>query len=253
MFKKKFLYLVLVLCVPFVSGAQAGSELFARANGLYKQEKYQAAAQLYEQLLADGATASKVYYNLGNAYYRTGEYPKALLNYERARKLAPADEDIAVNIGFAAEHITDQITPVQEFFLDRWWKSVILFLPSGTFAALGVTGVIAGFTLLAIYLFVAEVRWKKIAFYSGLLVIISGLLFVFLAGRQTSYLERTDTGIVFAGTVNVKSGPKDSFKTLFVIHEGLKVDILGRADGWLEVGLPNGNRGWIPAASVEVI
>ncbi len=253
MFKKKFLYLLLVLCVPFVSGAQAGSELFARANGLYKQEKYQEAAQLYEQLLANGETASKVYYNLGNAYYRTAEYPKALLNYERARKLAPADEDIAVNIGFAVQHITDQITPVQEFFLDRWWKSVILFLPSGTFAALGVTGVIAGFTLLAIYLFVAEIRWKKIAFYSGLLVIISGLLFVFLAGRQTSYLERTDTGIVFAGTVNVKSGPKDSFKTLFVIHEGLKVDIMGRADGWLEVGLPNGNQGWIPAASVEVI
>jgi tetratricopeptide (TPR) repeat protein len=246
--------LLLLLIFPlFSQGNEKAESLFVKGNDWYAKGKYKEAAALYEQVLAAGYFSADVYFNLGNAYYKQEEIPLAILNYEKAGKLSPGDEDIKVNIQLANLKIADKIDAVPEFFLTKWWRSFLLFCSAEALSVLSVTGFLLGFALLIVYLFAVSIGVKRPAFYAGIFLLVFALLISGMASLQAGYLTDSDEAIVFAGTVNVKSGPKENFKTLFVIHEGLKVNVKLQNDGWIKIGLPNGNVGWIAAASVKKI
>src|ERR1041385_4838407 len=80
----------------------ATSDDFKAANQLYDAGKFAEAAAVYEKL--EPKTAH-VYYNLGNAWFRQGKMGLAVLNYERARRLAPRDPDILANLKFAEQRL----------------------------------------------------------------------------------------------------------------------------------------------------
>jgi uncharacterized protein YgiM (DUF1202 family) len=103
------------------------------------------------------------------------------------------------------------------------------------------------------YLFANIVLLKKAAFYLGVLVLFSGLLTVFIANRQTHYFNDYQQAIIFSGSVNVRSAPVDQAVTLFVLHEGTKVNILDNNNGWLKIQLANGTEGWIHEADIKEI
>jgi tetratricopeptide (TPR) repeat protein len=249
----KYILLLLLIFPLFLPANEKVENLFVKGNDLYAKGKYKEAAASYEQVLAAGYFSADVYFNLGNAYYKQDEIPLAILNYEKAGKLSPGDEDIQVNIQLANLKIADKIDAVPEFFLTKWWRSFILFCSAEVLSVLGVTGFLLGFALLIVYLFAVSIAVKRPAFYSGIVLLVLALLITGVAGLQTNYLTGSNEAVVFAGTVNVKSGPKDSFKTLFVIHEGLKVSVAAQNEEWIKVELPNGNVGWIAAASVKKI
>lgn len=252
--ERNLFVLLLLLAFPLFSVADfKAEESFEKANGLYANAKYKEAAASYQQVLDSGYVLAEVYFNLGNAFYKLGEIPQAIWNYERAYKLSPGDEDIQINIQLANLKIKDKIEAVPEFFLAKWWRSFILFSSVQTLSLLSVWGFLLGFALLIVYLLSASVSVKKPAFYAGVAVLVLALVLIFMAGQQVSYLESSSKAIVFAGTVNVKSGPKDSFKTLFVIHEGIKVGLKEQTGGWVKVELPNGSIGWIEAKDLKEI
>ena len=91
------------------------------------------------------------------------------------------------------------------------------------------------------------------SFYTGMLIFISGLLFIFISNRQAHYFNDHHQAIIFAGSVTVKSGPGDQAAALFVLHDGTKVNILDNNNGWIKVQLANGNEGWIQQADVREI
>ena len=76
---------------------------------LYKTQDYQSVIDLCEQTLANGSESAELYYNLGNAYFKMNELPKAILNYEKALLLSPNDKDIQYNLAFAYSHQPDNI------------------------------------------------------------------------------------------------------------------------------------------------
>jgi len=252
--ERNLFVLLFLLAFPLFSMGDTKAEVsFEKANALYAKAKYQEAAESYQEVLDSGYVAAEVYFNLGNAFYKFGEIPQAIWNYEKAYKLSPGDEDIRVNIQLANLKIRDKIEAVPEFFLAKWWRSFILFSSAQTLSVLSVAGVLLGFALLIVYLLAVAVSVKKPAFYGGVVVLILVLVMIFMAGQQISYLNSSSSGIVFAGTVNVKSGPKDSFKTLFVIHEGIKVVLKEQTEGWVKVELPNGSIGWIVSKDLKEI
>lgn len=252
---KRIVYAVLLLLAfPLFSLSNEKPEaLFAKGNALYAKGKYKEAADSYQLVLKAGYSSADVYFNLGNACYKLGEMPSAILYYEKAYKLTPGDEEIEVNIKLANLKIADKIEAVPELFLSKWWRSVILFWSAETLSVLSVAGFLLGFMLLSVYLFAVSISIKRSSFYAGIGILASALIMILASNLQTRYLNSSDSAIVFAGTVNVKSGPKDSFKTLFVIHEGLKVGVKAQSEDWIKVELPNGNIGWIELASVKKI
>lgn len=258
--KKKYnrltrgLYLLLLLAMPLFSlGNDKVNALFEQGNQLYAKAHFQQAVQAYQQILNQGYQSAVIYYNIGNAYYKLDDMPSAILYYEKAHKLAPNDEDISINIQLANLKIADKIEPQPEFFVTRWWHSFILFLPADTIAGLSILFFIAGFGLLVWYLFTGSYITKRTTFYAGIIAIFTGLIFTFIANRQVSYFDSHHRAIVFSNSVIVKGSPDVNGKPLFVIHNGIKVDITQTNQNWIEIQLPNGNSGWITIDNIKDI
>jgi tetratricopeptide (TPR) repeat protein len=245
--------LVWLLFAPLLLWANDYGTLYKNANEAYKKGLYPQAISYYRQILDSGGQAEAVYFNLGNAYFKTGDVPSALLYYEKAHKLAPSDEDVNFNIYFANSKTTDKVEPAPEFFVTQWWHSVILFFPVRTLSVLSIVFCITGSGLLVLYLFTSVVAVKKLSFYAGILLLLSGLTFVFLAGRQKDYFNDHHQAIIFSGSVNVRSGPGDQAAILFILHDGTKVDILDNSNGWIKIELANGNQGWIRQSDTKEI
>lgn len=251
---KQHFLMVLLIAVPLFSfGNKQDSEWFAKGNALYAKGQYEAAIKLYQQILTDGSTSFAVNFNLGNAYYKIGDVPSAILNYERARRLNPGDEEVNLNLQLARLKLTDKIEEAPELFLITWWKSFIFLFPVSALAVWSIVLFACGFILLIVYLFANAVSLKKVSFYTGTLLAVCGLIVLIMAGTQRHYFKSHKQAIVFKGSVPVKSGPQGSQKTLFVVHEGIKVNILETSEGWIKIELPNGNLGWIELNAVQTI
>ena len=94
-----------------------------QAETFYREGKYQEAAGIYNQILTQGLESAKLYYNLGNCYYKLGENTKAILNYERSLLLNPGDADARYNLKMAQNQVVDKIEVLPELFLVRWYKA----------------------------------------------------------------------------------------------------------------------------------
>src|SRR4051812_4383220 len=116
---RKYL-IVFILCFPLLIMADDSQSLFNKGNTFYQKEEYDKAIEQYDKLLKQGYESSELYYNLGNSYYKTGNIPSSILNYERALKLSPSDEDIILNLKLANLKIIDKIEPLPQLFYIQW-------------------------------------------------------------------------------------------------------------------------------------
>lgn len=247
------LFLWIALMLPLWSFALGHpAELFKKGNASYAKGKYAEALDLYEKVIAGGQHSPSVYFNMGNASYKLGDLPSALLYYEKAHELSPNDEEINANIRLANSKIRDQIEEVPEFFMSRWWTSVYLSYSADTFAVASLVLSFLGSCFLIIYFFAERIGIKKSAFFISLICFATGITSIFILSRQVSYFEQQH-GIVFNSPVYVKSAPAENSRSLFLIHEGLKVSILEVGQHWVKVRLPNGDEGWIKASDLKEI
>ena len=246
-------YILLLIVLPLLAFSDEGaSSLFKKGNAQYAKAQYKEAITSYQKLVDEGYQSVAVYYNLGNAYYKTDDMSSALLYYGKAHKLSPGDEDIRINIQLANSKITDKMDEPQEFFITKWWHSFILGFSLNTLAVLSVLLIMAGFFVFILYRFTGSVSVKKASFYTAILLIFFGLITIFIAGRQASYFEAHQQAIVFTGSVTTKSEPGKG-KDLFVLHDGTKVEVLEHNNSWIKIRLPNGSEGWVNATDVKEI
>src|SRR5881394_716957 len=108
---------ILMMAAACSARAQEAGLLFNQANQLYRKAEYDKAATMYEQIIKNGYESPALYYNLGNARFKLKDVPGSIVNYERARRLAPRDEDIAYNLRLANLRVIDKIEPIPEFFI----------------------------------------------------------------------------------------------------------------------------------------
>ena len=88
----KILLLILPALLFIQTYVHAGNiETYHEANIAYQQKEYEKAIELYQSLIKQGHLAPELYYNLANAFYKHGNIPDAILNYERSLKMNPKD------------------------------------------------------------------------------------------------------------------------------------------------------------------
>ena len=244
--------LLLVLCLsalPFQSHAVTKLE----ADEAYKKGNYQQAIKDYETLLKT-SPSSTLYYNLGNAYFRSDNITQAILAYERALELDPGDNDTRFNLEFARSKTIDKITPESEMFFFSWYRSLVNFTSVDNWARLAVVSVVFMLVLVLFYLFGTRLILRQIGFYGAILCL---LLFVFgnlFAYQQKQHHATHQGGVVVVPAVNVKKTPDANGKDGFVIHEGTRVNITDKTiRKWLGIQLDDGREGWIPTSSIEEI
>ncbi|HKJ79191.1 MAG TPA: tetratricopeptide repeat protein, partial [Prolixibacteraceae bacterium] len=229
------------------------SGLWEKANAFYTTEEYNQAVSVYEQILQQGEESAKLYFNLGNAYYKTGEINKAILNYERAKLLAPQDDDIRFNLELANQYVVTKIDELPQPFFKRWKNRVVNLYPADSWSAISISAFILFLALLGLFLFSRSVTVKRLAFWSGIaFIIVSAFTFSF-AAQQKRQLNARNHAIVFCPRVTVKSSPAQSGTDLFLLYEGVKVEITDSLSTWKEVKLGDGNEGWLPDSCIVKI
>src|SRR6266446_4572997 len=117
----------ILLCFSFAGYSQSATELYNQANQSYKAKQFLQAADKYEKLIAQGYKSAEVCYNLGNCYYKIDSVGKCILNYERALKLSPKDEDIIHNLKLAKLKAIDNIQAVPQLAIVTWWNDFVSF------------------------------------------------------------------------------------------------------------------------------
>jgi tetratricopeptide (TPR) repeat protein len=237
--------------VPAQSNEQ--QSIYELANQAYSSAEYGEAITQYEAILGSGYESSGLYFNLGNAYFKMNNIPAAILFYEKARKLDPTDENIKFNLELANSRIIDKIEPLPELFLKTWWKSARDLLSSDRWARFGIAGFILVLISFTLFIISRSVSIRKITFWSGvLLVSLTMLSLLFSLSSYREYSSQS-SAIIFTPTVTVKSSPNEASVDLFVIHEGTKIFISDRVEGWSEIQLVNGNVGWVKTESFRPI
>ncbi len=223
------------------------------ADTEYKKGNYQQAIKDYEELLKGGISAD-LYYNLGNAYFRTDNITRAVLAYERAHLLSPGDEDINFNLQFARSKTIDKITPMGEMFFVTWYRSLVNLNSVDGWAKCCILSIILALVAALVYLFAPKVALRKVGFFGGIILFALFLLSNLFAYQQKQMLEDRSGAIIMSATVNVKKTPAKSSADQFVIHEGTRVEITDKTmDGWRGIKLADGREGWVETQQLEEI
>ncbi|HOV11122.1 MAG TPA: tetratricopeptide repeat protein [Bacteroidales bacterium] len=250
--KKIFLLVVIIIQGLHLSAAD-NKDIIARANQAYTEGKYAEAVELYQQLVKNNFQSSELFYNLGNAYFKTKDYPSALLYYEKAKKLNPSGEKIDFNINVANTKIIDKIEELPQPFYKRWLMGFRQSLSVDTWAIFSLIFLFVFFVAAAIFLVGNTITVRKIFFWVGLVFLMSTLISVINAFYQHRDFQTSREAIIFEPTVNVKSSPDEGSQDIFVIHEGSKVKITDKVGAWIEIRIANGSDGWVPESTVKII
>jgi len=231
--------------------AETAPQLYSIAAEAYKAKNYQQAIDAYQKLITEGYRNADVYYNLGNAYYKTDQISLSILNYERALRLAPSDEDIRFNLKLANLKAVDRIIPVPQLFLITKWRQLLAAFSSRSWGIIAVICAWLALAAFALYLFVGSIRTQ--GFYAGITLIFFSLFFVYLSYAQHQAESGAGQAILTATNTYMKSAPDTSGTDLFIIHEGAKLNILDRVGVWSKVRLADGKVGWVEQQTYTVI
>lgn len=205
-----------------------------------------------EKILASGQESVQIYYNLGYSYYKSGELAKAILNFERAHRLAPSDEDIIYNLK-QAYVMTDKLQEVEQVFFVRWWDSLCNTMSSDGWAVMFVVVFILMLAGIAVFIFLDNISLRKTGFFSALFLLAVAIFSLSISIRQRDNIVNSKDAIIMKASVTLSTAPDENGSELVVLHAGTKVHILSRLGEWCEVRLKDGNVGWIKASFIEVI
>lgn len=246
-----FVWLLLAMICFGSTSAKAVTK--NNADTEYQKGNYQQAIRDYEEILKNGESA-EIYFNLGNAYYRTDNITKAVLNYERARLLSPGDDDINFNLQFARSKTIDKITPESEMFFVTWYKSLVNFTSVDNWAKTGILCIVMALLLVLLYLFGPQLMLRKIGFFGGLAFFVIFLLSNLFAFQQKQALDNRTGAIIISPSVNIKKTPAKNSADQFVLHEGTRVDIIDKGmTDWRCIRVGDGREGWIETKAIEEI
>ena len=195
-----------------------------------------------------------MYYNLGNAYYKSNDIAHSILNYERALLLDPSNEDIQFNLELARSKAVDKNAIVSELFFVRWFRDFSSIMPVDGWAKCGILCFIVLILCLTLFIFNKKSKTKKIIFIFALLSLICTILANVIASNQKDKMNYRESAIIMEPSVTVRSTPSTSGTELFILHEGKKVTIKDDSmKEWKEIEIEDGNIGWLPASAIEQI
>ena len=224
------------------------------ANQLYSAGHYPEAIQIYEQILDKDIQDSAIYFNLGNAYFQSGDLGRAILNYQRAAKLDPRDGDIRANLELARSMAIDQFTITPGGPLN------ILAGLSGRWLSFDEVAMIAlGAWLALVWVLIAWRGMSSSGGVDGLRYAAIILLFmVLISGASLGsriYLESNQPdGVIVAPVVAVHDQPVEAETTDINLYSGTEVKLLEHQDQWIKFSVPGDTMGgWVPLDAVELI
>ncbi|MDZ4701953.1 MAG: tetratricopeptide repeat protein [Rhodothermales bacterium] len=243
--------LVGLLAMPGrLASAQVSEAIMAfdSGNQLYRDGQYTEAITAYTRALDLGYTSGVLYFNIGNAYFRLDELGQAIRYYEKSRLLMPESHELLHSLGIARARTVDQFSRVPRPIWVVYWDSFVartagrwLFWP----------GMIVYALVLGLLAFRVR-RGSRNPWLRRLLAVsaLGALVLLGAAFAASIQAERRHMAVVLAPQSALRDAPTPNAAVALTVHEGLLVEILGNAEPWVEVRLPNGARGWVDAGDL---
>ncbi len=223
------------------------------ADSAYIRNDFTTAIQIYEMILSTGESAD-IYYNLGNSYYKIGDIAKAILNYERALILKPANKDIRSNLEIARAKTVDKVTDVPELFIITWLKSITNSMGIQSWAIIAISFFLLFIVSIYFFFFSTKIVARKTFFILALFFLVFCVIANISAAFQRRVRLNRMNAIIISPSVTIRSTPNDNGTSLFILHEGRKVFIKDDSmKDWKEIQLEDGNVGWVKKNDLEVI
>lgn len=247
------MFFLSVLVLAWAFSVPAGAITKKNADDEYKKGNYVQAIRDYEELLKKGPSV-ELYYNLGNAYYRVDNITRAVLNYERALKLSPGDEDIRFNLQMARSKTIDKITPKSEMFFVTWYKSLVNITSVDGWAKTAMFSLAVALVLVLCYLFGRKLIIRKAGFYGAVAFMVLFVLSNVFAYAQMQILTQRSGAVVVSPSAALRKTPVPNSEYNSIIHEGSRVEIVDDTmKDWKLVELEDGREGWMLSSQMERI
>ncbi|MBR4817185.1 MAG: BatD family protein [Bacteroidales bacterium] len=248
--------MMLALLLPAwnASAQSSADSLWNAGTAAYSEGKWDVAAEAWTAIEAQGLESPELYYNIGNAFFKSSDYAHAILYYERALKLDPSYSDARFNLEFAQGSVQDRIESVPEFFLKTWVRKLGYVFSSDVWTALFFVFLAIALACVLLFLLGSGSAGRKAGFFAGIAALLLAFCCLGFAASQKAAYNRADGAVVTVPVSSVKSSPgAESAKDLFILHEGTRVTVLDEVGGWWNVELADGRQGWIPASDLELI
>jgi tetratricopeptide (TPR) repeat protein len=227
------------------STAVDATDRFDAANKLYEQGKFAEAAVAYEKIRQSGVASPALYFNLGNAQFKSAQIGRALEAYRQAEQLAPRDPDVRANLQFARNQV--QGPTCRAGRVERWLATLSLNEWAG----------LAAGSLWLTFISLAAVQLRpKLAQSLRNLTVAAAIATVMLAaclGLALATQIGADSAVVTARDVTVHNGPFDESPGAFTAHDGAELRVLDRKDNWLQVTDGNRRTGWLKRGEVTLL
>jgi len=212
---------------------------------------YRKGIAAFESLIAGGCRNGKLYYNLGNAYFRTNDISRAILNYRRSLRLIPGDSHVRENLKYARSRTQDKIETSGKSALIRnlfFWH-FDMSLRSRTIAAIVFYVLVWALLIAAVIVRARWLRWPIIGAVALTLALAASCAIDHYS--RSHHLE----GVITAEQVTVRKGNGISYEPQFKepLHSGTEFSVIEVRGTWLHVGLADGKTGWIQASAAEII
>src|SRR5215472_1745219 len=224
--------------------AQSDSQ-FTKANQEYAQGNFKEAIASYETLIRAGQWNANLFYDLGNAYFRTRDFGRAILNYERALALDRRHPEATANLQIARDE--GRALELQPNRFERYLQ----FATANEYST-----VAAAVFWLAIFALATMIFARRRS--TALLVVsVCCLVLCAFAAWATYTLEQSNEGralaIVTGKDVQARLATADTANSVLALPPGSEIKILSTRGDWLYAALPNDLRGWIPAKDAEPV
>lgn len=253
---KKIIFAINIIWMvsPSILSAQINVEnIFSQANELYNKGIYIEAINNYKEIIKNDFHSAELYYNLGNAYYRLDSIASSVYYYEKALQLNPNDREIIDNLELINKTLVDEIDPITipliESILNR--VSNIFY-----FETWGYISIFFSFLIVALFLsyyFANSSRVKRLTFV--LLCISSIFMLVSLINGNKGYNNyiNNEYAVIYSYETDLKIEPNYRSETLFMLHEGTKIQVLENYNNWIKIRLVNGQVGYIQLIDVKIL
>ena len=224
------------------------------ANTAYTEGRWEDAVAYYMMISDMGLESASLYCNAGDAYFKSGNVPMAIVCYERSLKLDPSYSDARYNLELMNQMIQDRIDPVPEFVLKAWAKDVCYIMDSDSWVICFFVFLAVALGMFLLFLLAPSVSGRRAGFFTGVAALLLAAFSVAFALWQKHDYMNVDGAVVMRPVTSVKSSPSSESSTdLFILHEGTKVRIIDEVGSWNNIELADGRQGWIRADDLEII
>jgi tetratricopeptide (TPR) repeat protein len=225
--------------------------IYNKANEYFGAKDYRNALRLYRELVERGVENAALYYNLGNAYFKTGNTGYAVLYYEKSLALAPFDRDARANLVNARSTLKERVRPLYNEQLYAFFRAFSSLMKPGAVAYIEIFFFLlaVGVANLAIFMPYARARLKRSLYACLALFALSALSLLWYAGYEKNHPR----SIVVKKQVQVLSAPIAESETLFTLYEGTEMRVREARGEWTRVSVADGREGWILAQNLQFI